>query len=437
LLFYRIIFPASGILLPILIKKLKRFNGIFFTPERTIGGPCKDNKMKKIKKFLLYSRYRWAVWTTAICISLTGCDDWFNKDDKNKNTITKTVADHLDTPWEMVFAPDGRMFVTQRPGSVAVIENDNVKIWLALDSVVQEIGESGLLGITLDPEFNQNRYVYIGYTYAASKGPLKLVNKLVRYKENAASKTPVFDKVLLDGIEGNYIHNSGALEFGPDGMLYWTVGDRYVPALAQDKSILNGKILRMTREGAIPSDNPFSNSYIYSYGHRNPQGLAFQPETGQLWSTEHGPSDEQGCCQDEINRIMPGKNYGWPEIRGSQQKSGMESPVYHSGDTTTWAPTGGFFITQGAWKGSLLFTGLRGKALYRAVFNPSNLSEIDTVERYLYLAFGRLRNVVEGPDGLIYIAISNQDGRGDPLTIDDRIVALTQEQIMNFKSNTP
>ncbi|MBT1696483.1 PQQ-dependent sugar dehydrogenase [Fulvivirgaceae bacterium PWU4] len=369
----------------------------------------------------------------AAFIFLTGyllisCDDWFgDDDDDDKKSTGANYVDHLDTPWEMTFAPDGRMFVTQRPGSIVVIENNEQKVWAELDSVVEEVGESGLFGIEIDPEFSQNRFVYFAYTYAASKSPLRLMNKIVRYKDNAG--TPVFDKVIIDGIEGNYLHNVGALEFGPDGMLYCTVGEIFRPELAQDKSVLNGKILRMTRDGAVPADNPFPGSYIYSLGHRNPQGIAFQPGTNQLWSTEHGPSEEQGCCMDEINRIMPGRNYGWPVIRGGQQQAGYETPVYNSGDTATWAPTGGVFLTQGDWSGSMLFTGLRGKALYRAVFNASDPSKIDKVERYLYNVFGRLRNVAEGPDGRIYIAVSNQDGRGDPSGEDDRIVVMTQKEL--------
>jgi glucose/arabinose dehydrogenase len=374
-------------------------------------------------------------WLTITCtlLALGSCDEWFDKndDDDSSDVVNfegEVFARRLDTPWEMVFAPDGRLFVTQRPGGVAIIESGaEPKPWLELDSTALEVGESGLLGITLDPDFANNRFVYLGYTYAASKGPLKLVNKLVRYRDN--NGTPVFDKVLIDGIEGNYIHNSGALEFGPDGMLYWTMGDRYVPALAQEKQILNGKILRLTRDGGIPSDNPFPNSYVYSWGHRNPQGLAFQPGTNLLWSTEHGPSDEQGCCMDEINIIRAGRNYGWPLIRGNQKQDGLETPVAYSGDTTTWAPTGGIFIKQGPWEGSLVFTGLRGQALYRAVIDKSQPEIVQRVERYLHQKFGRLRNVVEGSDGRLYLAVSNQDGRGDPRDTDDVIVVMTQDAI--------
>jgi glucose/arabinose dehydrogenase len=370
------------------------------------------------------------VTVTALTIA---CDeDWLDRDDDDDHTEdVETFASHLDTPWEMEFASDGRLFVTQRPGVISVISTDGtVKTWLKLDSVVAEVGESGLFGIELDPNYAENGYVYFGYTYAKEKSPLVLINKIVRYRDNAG--TPVFDKVLLDNIPGNYLHNVGAFEFGPDGMLYVTSGEIFEPSLAQDPASLNGKILRLTRDGAIPADNPVAGSYVYSMGHRNPQGLAFQSETNSLWSTEHGPSEEQGCCRDEINLIQPGKNYGWPLITGGQEQDGLETPVYHSGDTTTWAPTGGVFITTGEWKGSMLFTGLRGQALYRAVFDAADPARIDTVERYLHKELGRLRNVKEGPDGRIYIAVSNQDGRGDPLTIDDRIVVMSQEDLMKF-----
>lgn len=379
-------------------------------------------------------KWGYAVLVFAICIMLVSCEEWFGDDDDNHDNFKgEVVADHLDIPWELAYAPDGRLFFTQRPGVVSVIENGNNKVWLALDSVALEVGESGLLGITLHPEFSQNGYVYIGYTYAESKAPLKLVNKLVRYREDPATKTPLFDKVLLDNVAGNYVHNIGPLEFGPDGKLYLAIGEIFLPELAQDMSSLNGKILRMNDDGSIPSDNPFPDSYIYSLGHRNPQGLAFNPQTGALWSTEHGPSEEQGCCNDEINMIKPGANYGWPLIRGSQTQSGLETPVQHSGDTATWAPTGGIFVTQGEWSGSFVFTGLRGQALYRTVFDAADPTKIQSVERYLHKKYGRLRNVIERSDGKLLIAVSNQDGRGDPTSDDDRIIALTQEEIIRSR----
>ena len=389
---------------------------------------------KNLLSFAANMRVRYAFLFAFVCLGLVSCDEWFDDDDDDDifPKAGDVIADHLDTPWELTFAPDGRLFFTQRPGIVSVVENGDTKVWLRLDSTALEVGESGLTGITLHPDFAENGYIYFGYTYAESKAPLKLVNKLVRYREDPATKSPIFDKVLLDGIPGNYLHNIGPLEFGPDEKLYVALGEIFLPELAQDMSMLNGKILRLNDDGTIPSDNPFPGSPIYSLGHRNPQGLAFHPETLMLWSTEHGPSEEQGCCMDEVNVIKPGANYGWPIIRGSQTQAGLETPVYHSGDTTTWAPTGGTFLTQGDWKGSLLFTGLRGQALYRAVLDPADANKVLSVERYLYKEFGRLRNVIEGPDGKIYVAVSNQDGRGDPLTVDDRIIAFSQEEISKF-----
>jgi glucose/arabinose dehydrogenase len=375
----------------------------------------------------------WSILVMGLFFVLVACEDWFDDDDDGPNFRGSVIAERLDTPWELAFAPDGRLFFTQRPGIIDIVENGNLKVWLALDSVVEEVGESGLFGLALHPQFEQNGYLYFAYTYAKSKSPLVLMNKIVRYKEDPSTKAPAFDKVILDEIPGNYLHNVGALEFGPDGKLFVTVGEIFSPDLAQDPSSLNGKILRMNDDGTVPADNPTPGSYVYSMGHRNPQGIAFHPETGELWATEHGPSEEQGCCMDEINLIKPGMNYGWPIIRGSEIQAGLESPVYHSGDTTTWAPTGGIFVTQGDWEGSLLFTGLRGQALYRAIFNSSDPTKIESVERFLYQKYGRLRNVAEGPDGKIYIAVSNQDGRGDPLSEDDRIISMTQDEIRQIK----
>jgi glucose/arabinose dehydrogenase len=351
------------------------------------------------------------------------------RDTDNDGLEVSTLAEGVDTPWQFAFAPDGRIFFTERPGQIRVIENGNLREepWMKLDSIVEEVGESGLFGITLDPQFAQNGLVYVAYTYATSKSPLVLVNRIIRYKENATTKVPAFDKILIDNIPGNYLHNVGALKFGPDGKLYAGVGEIFKPELAQDLTSLNGKILRMNPDGSVPPDNPFPGSYVYSYGHRNPQGLVFHPETQRLYITEHGPSEVQGCCQDELNLIQPGKNYGWPIITGSKTQTGLETPIYYSGDTATWAPAGTTILTQGKWKGSMVFTGLRGQALYRAVLNSTDPTKVDTVEKYLFGRYGRLRTVEEGPDGTLYIGVSNQDGRGRPDEDDDKILTVKIE----------
>ena len=214
----------------------------------------------------------------------------------------------LDTPWAVDFAPDGRIFITERLGRIRVVEGGRLlpEPWMTLE--VQAVGEAGLMGLALDPQFAQNRFVYVAYTYRASNG--RLQNRLVRLREDQKSGKGSLDKVLIDNVAGANNHDGGRVKFGPDGKIYWTMGDAQTTRFAQDLRSLNGKILRINADGTTPTDNPFANSYVYSYGHRNPQGLAWQFKTQRLYSTEHGPSGFQGCCRDELNYIEPGKNYG-------------------------------------------------------------------------------------------------------------------------------
>jgi glucose/arabinose dehydrogenase len=250
-------------------------------------------------------------------------------------------------------------------------------------------------------------------------------NRLVRLREDQKTGKGSLDKVLIDNVAGSNNHDGGRVKFGPEGKLYWTMGDAQTTRFAQDLRSLNGKILRLNADGSIPADNPFPNSYVYSYGHRNPQGLAWQPKTQRLYSTEHGPSGFQGCCRDEVNYIEPGKNYGWPEIRADETREGMVPPVIHAGTSETWAPAGATFVSRGPWAGSLLFTGLRGQTLYRAVLGSNDPRKIEKFERLLYRQFGRLRDVVEGPDENLYLLTSNRDGRGSPKDDDDRVIRLS------------
>lgn len=341
-----------------------------------------------------------------------------------KLTVT-TLVSGLDTPWQMALAPDGRLFVTERAGRVRVVENGQLRAQNWADVPAQEQGEGGLLGIALDPNFAQNGYVYLAYTYATGTQPY--VNRLVRYRENAATKTGTVDKVLIDNVLGNSTHNGGVLKFGPDGKLYWGTGDRQVLRSAQDRNELTGKILRLNADGSIPADNPFPNSYVYSLGHRNPQGLGWQPVTNRLFSTEHGPSGgAQGCCNDEVNLVEAGKNYGWPEIWGGRTQAGLEPPLLRSGDSETWAPGGLAFVPTGKWAGSLVFAGLRGQALFRSTFDPADSRKATTPEKHLE-GYGRLRDVLALPDGSLYVAVSNRDGRGNPRDGDDRILVLKVE----------
>ena len=334
-----------------------------------------------------------------------------------------SLATGLDTPWEMASLPDGRVLVTERPGRIRVINNGilSAALWMDLTSIVTENGESGLMGISADPDFNTNKYVYIAYTYTNSSGQFSI--RLVRLKEDATQKG-IEDKILIDNVSAGAIHDGGAVKFGPDKKLYWSVGDANQPSEAQNKGALNGKILRLNADGSIPADNPFPNSYVYSYGHRNPQGLAWQPGSNLLYSTEHGPSGTPACCRDELNLIEAGKNYGWPIIYGTLTAPGMVNPIIYSGDNYTWAPGGITFITQGKWKGSAVFTGLRGESLYRVVFDPVDNRKILRLERHLENQYGRLRDVREAPNGDLWITTSNQDGRGTPVAGDDKILVV-------------
>jgi len=334
----------------------------------------------------------------------------------------ETFARGLNTPWAIDFAPDGRIFISERQGRIRIIERGQLRSepWMTID--VAASGESGLMGLAIDSQFTQNRFVYASYSYRS--GAFSTRNRLVRLREDPKSGSGITDKILIDDVPGANNHDGGRVKFGPDGKLYWTMGDAQTTRYAQDLKSLNGKILRLNSDGGIPTDNPFPNSYVYSYGHRNPQGLVWQPTTRRLYATEHGPSGFQGCCRDEVNLIEPGKNHGWPEIRGDETKEGMITPVIHSGSSETWAPGGAVFVTTGPWVGSLLFTGLRGQTLYRAILDSNDPRKVAKFERHFDRQFGRLRDVVEGPDKALYLLTSNHDGRGQPNPDDDRVIRI-------------
>ena len=208
----------------------------------------------------------------------------------------------------------------------------------------------------------------------------------------------------------------------PDGKLYVTTGDAGNPELSQDLDSLGGKILRINSDGTIPEDNPWEDSPIYSIGHRNPQGLDWD-DAGNLVATEHGPSGFRGTAHDEINVIVSGNNYGWPDVIGDETVEGLQNPILHTGEDT-WAPSGAEFyhgkkIPQ--WSGKYFVATLRGSHLHMINFDLQNNSVISH-QKIFQGEFGRLRDVQTGPDGFLYILTSNQDGRGSPSTNDDRIL---------------
>lgn len=313
------------------------------------------------------------------------------------NESMEVVASNLEIPWEIVFLPNDEILITQRTGSLVLIHDDQqIPI-----QAVEHIGEGGLLGMALHPDFEQNNWLYL---YLTTQEEQAITNKVERYQftENSLSQR----EVILSDIPGAATHNGGRIAFGPDGYLYITTGDAQVPELAQNTSSLAGKILRINDDGSIPEDNPFENE-IYSYGHRNPQGLAWDSQ-GRLWATEHGP-----IAQDELNLIERGNNYGWPIIEGDQQQEGMEAPVIHSGTNFTWAPSGAVY-----YNGSIFFAGLRGSTLYEYVIESEELLE------HFQNEFGRIRTVVLGPDDNLHITTNNTDGRGTPKENDDRLIKI-------------
>lgn len=324
---------------------------------------------------------------------------------------TTVIAENFDTPWAIAFLPDKSMIITERSGRVQLINSQGELSSVGTVPNVKEIGEGGLMGVALHPNFDENNYIYFYYTYNGSGN--NTLNRVVRmtYTNNQLSA----EEIVIDAIPGASNHNGGRIKFGPDNMLYIATGDAQEPSIAQDRNSLAGKILRVTDEGQAAPGNPFNNR-IYSYGHRNPQGIAWD-DNGQLWSTEHGPSGlETG--NDELNKIEVGKNYGWPTIRGTQSASGMEIPVIESGSGTAWAPASLAFVN-----GKFYFSGLRGQALYEYDPATSNLRTLLDGE------YGRIREVITGPDGMLYMTTSNRDGRGVPGDSDDKIIRVNSAKL--------
>lgn len=234
------------------------------------------------------------------------------------------------------------------------------------------------------------------------------------------------EQVLIDKIPAAPIHDGGRIKFGPDGKLYVTTGDSANPNLAQDLTSLAGKILRINPDGSTPTDNPFSNSLVYSYGHRNPQGLDWDPLTGKLVETEHGPSGEKGFAHDEVNVIEPGKNYGWPNVVGKANDPRYVDPIIDTGDVT-WAPSGASFYHADkipGWKDKFFIATLRGNHL-RILQLDTEANKVISSEAVLQGTYGRLRDIAQGPDDYLYILTSNTDGRGLPAPDDDKILRIT------------
>ncbi|HZE64412.1 MAG TPA: PQQ-dependent sugar dehydrogenase, partial [Pyrinomonadaceae bacterium] len=327
-------------------------------------------------------------------------------------------------PWSIVWAPDGRMIFTERPGRVRVFQNGKLQqqpLFVVPD--VEPSGESGLMSVALHPQFASNHWLYLSYAY---KGDGQRV-RVVRYRESDAGL--VDRRVIIEDIPAAQFHAGCRLRFGPDGKLYITTGDATERELAQRLDSLAGKTLRLNDDGTVPADNPFvgqanARTEIWTYGNRNGQGIDFQPGSNLCFETEHGPSGFDGPGGgDEVNILEKGKNYGWPLIHHTETRAGLESPLLEY--TPACAPASGMFYRGSAFpqfKGNFFFGCLRGTRIIRVVLDGRR---VVSQENLLSGKYGRIRDVAEGPDGNLYFSTSNRDGRGTPASDDDRIIRLT------------
>ena len=327
---------------------------------------------------------------------------FFHADAVSAEIKVETVADNLKIPWELVFAPDGRIFFTERDGNLWVIENESLELVATFPT--SHMSEGGLLGLALDPEFEKNNFLYLYQTYFDFE---LHHNKVVRYTVNNNQLTD--EQILIDKIPGALWHDGGRIKFGPDEKIYITTGDATNASLSQKIGSLAGKILRINADGTIPVDNPFESSAVFSYGHRNPQGIDWT-ENGILVSSEHGPSGEKGYAHDEINVIEPGKNYGWPVIVGDSNNPEYTNPILHSGDIT-WAPSGLLYYDSNKipeLKGKFLVAALRGQHVMVLDLDLEN-NRVNSVEKIFQDKYGRIRDLVQSPYGEFFILTSNGD----------------------------
>ena len=334
---------------------------------------------------------------------------------------TDVIVDGLNNPWEIVFGPDGEIYFTERDGRIwKLSEFGDAKVIQTFPK--SGAVEGGTLGLALHPEFEKNKKIYV---YQTNLELEFYQNKIFSF---TVENDVLTDKqIILDGIPGAPWHDGGRIQFGPDEKLYISTGDAISPGLSQDLSSLAGKILRINPDGTIPTDNPFESSPVFSYGHRNPQGLAWSTN-GMFVSSEHGPSGELGYGHDEVNIILKGKNYGWPNIVGNSSDENFVNPLIHSGQST-WAPSGMVFYDSdkiSSFNGKFLIGTLRGEHLM--VVEISDDGSLISTEKFFDGDFGRIRTAQIEPDGNLYLLTANGN--------DDKIIRISETPLENVEKFT-
>ncbi|GGJ04206.1 glucose sorbosone dehydrogenase [Halobellus salinus] len=392
--------------------------------------------------------------------------DWEAPSDSPQVDLqVETLIENLEIPWDMSFTGDGSLYLTERTGRVVTFDSGDVSEIArpqdainagALEPGSEEKpwwvdgGEGGTLGIAVHPAFPDEEYVYVYYTATNGERKNRVVRMDVRADDPAAT-----EEVLVGGIPANDFHNGGRVRAGPDGNLWITTGDAGAPERAQDPSFLGGKILRITPEGDPAPGNPDlgGDPRVFSYGHRNPQGIDWLP-SGVPVATEHGPTGH-----DEVNVLLPGANYGWNVARGGPDNDRWDSytaheeftpPVLNTGPGTVWAPTGATVYTGDAipaWQNRLVVGGLISQSIWVVTITPSGgeLPPVGeggrrydadwmhpdytaTAHRFLQDELGRVRHLAQSPEGELYAITSNRDGRTRgkfPRETDDVLVRLT------------
>lgn len=319
----------------------------------------------------------------------------------------RVIARDLETPWGLAFLPDGDALVSERDNArlLRVTPHGEVSD-VGRVRAAEPQGEGGLLGIAVSPSFVRDRWVYAYYTSSSD-------NRIVRLRYEPDGRLGR-QELLVDGIPHAAIHNGGRLAFGPDGMLYATTGEAGRGDPAQDRDSLGGKILRMTPDGEPAPGNPFG-SLVWSFGHRNVQGLAFDPD-GRLYATEFGQNRF-----DEINLIRPGRNYGWPRVEGFGDTGGTYTNPLLTWTTDEASPSGAAIAG-----GSLWVACLGGQRVWRVPLGTDG--EVGRPQALYVGRYGRLRTVVRAPSGELWLTTSNRDGRGAPAEGDDKILAIPLSQ---------